>query len=75
MEPKYDVHIPSQDFWGSDDLMTLEQAVAFGISKGIQFRILDSPVVNGLGNYETDHPDKAVLFDVETEDLIAVEEV
>ena len=71
---KVDIHIPQQEFWGSAQPMTLKRALALGTRKNVVFRVLDTPVPDGLNNYEATHPDRAVLFDVETEDLIAVEE-
>jgi hypothetical protein len=69
----YDLHIPQQGFWGTQTPMALAQTLALAVQRGVRLQILPKPIPNGLNEYEAAHPDAAVLFDVETEDLIAVE--
>lgn len=68
-----ELHIPVQDYWGGD-LWTLDGAVKMAASHGITLKVLDSPLKDGLNEFELMYPDKAVVFDVETEDVYAVED-
>lgn len=72
---KFSTHIPTQDYWGPEEPMTLKEILALGKSKGVLFQVLDTPVPDGLNSYEESYPDNAVIFDVETEDLVAVEQI
>ena len=72
-EAKFELHAPAQDYWGAD-LCTFDGAVKLAASKGIALRVLDSPRRDGLNEFEFTNSDKAVVFDVETEDVYAVED-
>lgn len=70
-EKKFDIHIPTEEFWGFGDPDTLEQVLSFARNK--QIRMENKYMANGLDEYERCHPSRAVIFDVETEDVYAVE--
>lgn len=67
----YNLHSPRDEFYGYDNPMPLQRIVALSKTFGLHMRKEYMP--GGLNKFEGMNPDRAVIFDVRSEDVIMVE--
>jgi hypothetical protein len=67
----YDLHSPKDKFYGFEEPQSLKSTTAQAESKGLD--MVKHFIPNGLNHYEEQHPDKAVIYDVTSEDVVMVE--
>jgi len=68
----YKLHSPKDGFYEEDEPQSLDDIVA--LSKSMGLNMVDRFIPDGLNSFEIEHPDKAVIFDVRSEDVIMIEE-
>jgi len=70
----YDLHSPRHNYWGSaTGPQTKEVVIAKAQALGLTMKKCRLP--DGLNDYEEQHPDRAVIFNVGSEDVALVENV
>jgi len=67
----YDLHSPKDKFYGCDDPQSFEDINILAESMGLD--MVKCFIPDGLNPYEEKHPNKAVIFDVRSEDVIMIE--
>ena len=67
----YELHSPRDNFYGYDEPRSLKEIVALATSMGLD--MVKCHIPEGLTPYEDQHPNKAVIFDARSEDVIMVE--
>ena len=67
----YNLHSPRDSFYGNDEPQSLEDVVALSKSMGLD--MIECFIPDGLNSFETEHSDKAVIFDVRSEDVTMIE--
>jgi hypothetical protein len=66
----YSLHSPKDGFYGCDS-QSLESTKILAKFMGLD--MIRCLIPNGLNTYEEQHPDKAVIFDVSSEDVVMVQ--
>jgi len=67
----YNLHSPKDKFYGYDESRSLEDIKTLAKTYGLD--MTECFIPDGLNSYEYKYPDKAVIFDVRSEDVIMVE--
>jgi hypothetical protein len=67
----YNLHSPRNKFWGCEEPQSFKDIIVLAKSMGLN--MIEHFIPDGLNSYEEQHRDKAVIFDVTSEDLIMVE--
>lgn len=70
----YDLHSPKDKFYGCDEdeePRSLKDVRTLAMSMGLD--MIKCYIPDGLNSYEEQHPDKAVIFDVRSEDVVMIE--
>jgi hypothetical protein len=68
---KYELHSPKHDFFGKENPQSLEDVLDHARSLGLNMTRHFIP--DGLNTFEEQNPKKAVIFNVENEDVVMVE--
>jgi hypothetical protein len=72
MEKVYDLHSPRHNFYGCEEPQSLKDIEA--LAESMELNMTDFFISDGLNSYEDQHPNKAVIFDVRSEDVIKIED-
>jgi hypothetical protein len=67
----YNLHSPRDKFFGCDEPQSLNYLISLANSMGLDMKKIFIP--DGLNPYEEKYPDKAVIFDVRSEDVLMIE--
>lgn len=67
----FNLHSPKDKFYGCEEPQTIEDVIILSTSMGLE--MIKNFIPDGLNSYEKEHPDKAVIFDVRSEDVIMIE--
>jgi sugar phosphate isomerase/epimerase len=67
----YELHSPRHKFFGSNEPECIKKVCALAKSMGLN--MMNEFIPDGLNTYENNYPDKAVIFDVRSEDVIMIE--
>jgi len=67
----YDLHSPKDKFYGFEEPKSLKSITAHAESMGLN--MINHFIPNGLNSYEEQHHQKAVIYDVTSEDVIMIE--
>jgi hypothetical protein len=70
-EKVYELHSPRDKYYGSEEPQSIEDIGILARSMGLD--MIECSIPNGLNSYEEQHPNKAVVFDVRSEDVIMTE--
>lgn len=68
----YNLHSSQNHFFGLDNPGTLKSMLDLAASLGLS--MIEKSIPDGLNSYEDRYPNKAVIFDVRSEDVVMVEE-
>lgn len=67
----FELHSPKDKFYGYDEPQSFEETMVLAKSMGLD--MIQCFIPDGLNSYEEQNPNKAVIFDVRSEDVIMVE--
>lgn len=67
----YKLHSPADQYYGSENPLSLEKVCILAKSMGLD--MVEKFIPDGLNTFEDQHPDKAVIFDVRSEDVVWIE--
>jgi hypothetical protein len=67
----YELHSPVDRYYGSDEPLSLDKARTLAESMGLD--MVENFIPDGLNAYEAQHPNKAVIFNVMSEDVTMTE--
>jgi hypothetical protein len=66
----YNLHSSKNGFYGFDEPKSLKDIGDLAKSMGLD--MVECSIPDGLNTYEDQHPDKAVVFDVSSEDVVSL---
>lgn len=72
MKTLYQLHSPRDHFYGDADSRPLPSVI--NLAKYLGLNMVERHIPDGLNSFEERNPNKAVIFDVASEDVVMVEE-
>lgn len=67
----YSLHSPKDKYYGEDEGLPLRDVLAQATEFGLT--MVDRAIPDGLNKFEEQNPDRAVIFDIRSEDVVMVE--